>query len=457
MKKIGTLFVLLAMLLLNIKAQELILPEVEDIALGVLESTRESDFARMTTFGANDAEPLEVQSIVPIERDSTTYMYTVNMRDSMGWVIVANEKSYHASVIAYCPEGSLVYDTTACPPAFLDLLNSHMNTIDSVRKGVVAWEVEDSPVYATPKSVVTTPRYLKEYYWDQSDNNSSSPDCERVYNKYCPARWANKDKTCGKYLAGCGAVAIAQIMRYWKWPASAKVSGVTYTFDWDNMPLKVYNTTPLAQAEGVAKLLRACGKAASTAYTGSGSAATIAGLNTALTSRFNYHTERVHEYASTNMVPILKAEIDAGRPVLCQAWNNNDGLAAHSFVIDGYRVTTSGSSQVFEWSINWGWGGWNEKSHYNLNFNGYDGNRTFLTQIYPNDGRSAQKAQALVTSVDDAETISVVDKVEVYTIDGSLLLRTTEVDDIENLSSGLYIVRTIFENGTMTTEKQYIQ
>ena len=328
----------------------------------------------------------EIESISTISRDSVNYMYVFNTIDSTGWIILANEQQYESNVIGYSESG--YFDVNGeMPPALLDLLEQHIHTIDSLR---------EYPTYATVQQHSTalssqqqTTQMLSGYRWNQSYNNdpSGTYDCSKVYNKSCPARWANKDKTCGKYWAGCGPVAMAQLMRYWKWPSSAKVSGTTYTYNWNAMPLSVTNSTPVAQVDNIATLLRNCGKASSTAYTGSGSSSVIGSINLAMQDEFQYHTERVHEYSGTNMIPILVADLDAKRPVICQAWNNDDELSAHTFLIDGYVKNTYQDGRVeYLWSINWGWGH-SSSSYYNLNFDGYDGNRTFLTQIYPNKSK----------------------------------------------------------------------
>ena len=89
------------------------------------------------------------------------------------------------------------------------------------------------------------------------------------------------------------------------------------------------------------------------------------------------------------MEPILRQEIDAKRPVLCQAWKNKTDTTdkmRHSFIIDGYKTFSHNQEVITEFTINWGWG-WRRNTeymtYYSMNFNEYDGNRKFLTEIYP--------------------------------------------------------------------------
>ena len=393
----------------------------------------------------------EIESISTISRDSVNYMYVFNTIDSTGWIILANEQQYESNVIGYSESG--YFDVNGeMPPALLDLLEQHIHTIDSLR---------EYPTYATVQQHSTalssqqqTTQMLSGYRWNQSYNNdpSGTYDCSKVYNKSCPARWANKDKTCGKYWAGCGPVAMAQLMRYWKWPSSAKVSGTTYTYNWNAMPLSVTNSTPVAQVDNIATLLSNCGKASRTAYTGSGSSSGIGSINLAMQDEFQYHTERVHEYSGTNMIPILVADLDAKRPVICQAWNNDDELSAHTFLIDGYVKNTYQDGRVeYLWSINWGWGH-SSSSYYNLNFDGYDGNRTFLTQIYPNKSKSA-KAQKTASDNECVGVDSSIVKVEVYTLAGYLLSSAMNEDALNILTAGVYVVKRYWSNGNIEVNK----
>ena len=393
----------------------------------------------------------EIESISTISRDSVNYMYVFNTIDSTGWIILANEQQYESNVIGYSESG--YFDVNGeMPPALLDLLEQHIHTIDSLR---------EYPTYATVQQHSTalssqqqTTQMLSGYRWNQSYNNdpSGTYDCSKVYNKSCPARWANKDKTCGKYWAGCGPVAMAQLMRYWKWPSSAKVSGITYTYNWNAMPLSVTNSTPVAQVDNIATLLRNCGKASSTAYTGSGSSSVIGSINLAMQDEFQYHIERVHEYSGTNMIPILVADLDAKRPVICQAWNNDDELSAHTFLIDGYVKNTYQDGRVeYLWSINWGWGH-SSSSYYNLNFDGYDGNRTFLAQIYPNKSKSA-KAQKTASDNECVGVDSSIVKVEVYTLAGYLLSSAMNEDALNILTAGVYVVKRYWSNGNIEVNK----
>ena len=369
-------------------AQEYQIAEVEEIAYSFFNANQQY------ALGKGNNPTKQISSIAAISRDSTNYMYLANTTDSAGWVVISNEKAY-PTIIAHCDSGNFTYNRDCLPPAFLYLLEQHMNAIDSTRANNSS-NINDIEEYAQFASATnyTSPVFLKDNCWMQDENNGVL-DCDRVYNKFVPA---SHNVTCGRTLVGCGAVAMAQIMKYWQWPDYAFIrdtiiGGVCYGdfnqrfYDWDNMLDFINENTDIYQVDAVAGLLRDCAYAASTVFHGNaGSSALIKDINSALQDVFGFHTNRQHEYAWTEMEPILCQEIDAYRPVLCQAWKTTwtpDSNGIHSFVITGYkRIALSNNKTETQYHINWGWGS-GSSAYVNLDFNGYDGNRTFLTEIYP--------------------------------------------------------------------------
>ena len=103
--------------------------------------------------------------------------------------------------------------------------------------------------------------------WDQSD----------PYNDYAPAAPGGSD---GRAYAGCGPCALAQILRYHKWPIGPIVD-YTYTdnvgdctgtyslsavgglagYDWANMPNSVSSSSALVRQQAVGRLMYHCGVA----------------------------------------------------------------------------------------------------------------------------------------------------------------------------------------------------
>ncbi len=379
-------------------AQEYRLTEIQDIAFSFLNRHLANTYSR-----SNTAFTKQLSNIETIGRDSTCYMYVINTEDAAGWVMLSNEKRY-PTIIAHADSGSFFYDRDILPPALLCILEQHMDAIDSTRANTYSEVQSRSNRISLGSENIeeyTSPVLLAQNRWTQSGNQDIELGCDLVYNKFIPASY---NISCGRALVGCGAVAMAQIMSYWQWPDYAYIKdtiigGVCHGdfnqhfYDWDDMPDQIDYTTSIYQANTIAGLLRDCAYAANTvfhrpnAFCEKGcSSAIIGNINGALKNVFGFNTIRQHEYPTTDMEPILRQEIDAKRPVLCQAWENSDTtkLSAHTFVIDGYKTHYEGERLVTLFTINWGWGeSRSDIMYYSMDFNGYDGNRTFLTEIYP--------------------------------------------------------------------------
>ncbi len=377
----------------NLYTQEYQLAEVEDIAISFL--NRKS---RNVSTRSNTVVTKQIGNIEAIVREGLDYMYIVNAENSTGWVIISNEKKY-STIIAHADSGSFVYNTEILPPALLCILEQHMDAIDSTRINntinVSKFESNKRSAQVESLNIDTTSVLLfSGNRWKQEENNGLL-DCERVYNKFVPA---SHDASCGRALVGCGAVAMAQIMKYWQWPDYAFIRDTIIAgvcsgslnqrfYDWEHMPNFIDENTDIYEVDAVAGLLRDCAYAANTIFWGNTpfcdtcSSALIGNINSALTNVFSFHTNRVNESSGTDIESILRQEIYARRPVLCQAWRKDsigDNKTGHSFVIVGYEIDSTGT----RFAINMG-GGALEMRYYNINFNGYNRNRTFLTEIYP--------------------------------------------------------------------------
>ena len=211
-----------------------------------------------------------------------------------------------------------------------------------------------------------------------------------LYNSLCPVM----SGPCGHAEVGCVAVAMAQIMHFWKFPEVGAGSH-SYTastgelltadygntlYNWDLMPDALYDTTNHAEVEAVATLLLHCGIAVNMLYTENGSGAHSTDVPDALTTYFRYSKEMHRESMGDNpdlWLTKLKACLDNGRPVLYSGHGNS----GHAFVCDGYD-----DNDLLH--FNWGWGG-NGDGYYalgNLNPIGhsYNNSNGGILDIAPN-------------------------------------------------------------------------
>ncbi len=205
----------------------------------------------------------------------------------------------------------------------------------------------------------------------------------KYYNRLCPVASGGPD---GHAYTGCVATAMAQIMKYWSYPSSGVGShsytwngqtlsanfGAT-TYDWANMAdyyeyYYVNGTDQYAhglpapseeEIAAIATLMYHCGVSVDMNYGGGGSGAITAYAETAFKNYFNYKSTTQYKtkssYSDAQWMSMLKAELDASRPLLYCGQDPSGTSAGHAFVCDGYN-----SSNYFH--FNWGWAG---------HFNGY--------------------------------------------------------------------------------------
>jgi hypothetical protein len=175
------------------------------------------------------------------------------------------------------------------------------------------------------------------------------------YNKFLPA-------IDGKTVpVGCVNVALAQVMRYHKYPTSSK-GVVSYTWDgppsqilktilyrgynWDNMPDTLDANTPEYQTDEVALLMKDLGIANQTNYDATGSSTSI--RSSILTENFGYSTglAQMGNAVFATFLATLQTEIQAERPVILSF------VGQHMTVVDGYSADFGQKVH-----INMGWGG----------------------------------------------------------------------------------------------------
>ncbi len=176
--------------------------------------------------------------------------------------------------------------------------------------------------------------------------------------------------TPNNYVCGCVATAMAQIMRYHKWPKSevaqftemCAVDGrmmpktaIGGRYDWDNMPLRGGVTR--VQKEAVGTLTYDCGVSVGMSWAADGSGASTPNVAGALRGHFGYSSalaavnSRGLDVSDAGLGRLMFACFDAGYPV--QLGISDHGRDGHSVVADGYGFV-NGLSYVH---INMGWGG----------------------------------------------------------------------------------------------------
>ncbi len=280
-------------------------------------------------------------------------VYVINYGNDMGFVVVSGETGTDA-ILGYCDHGA--FDYKNCPPQMKEVLDFYSLSIDTLRK---------NPEFAAKRRVAQSwPSYIGNVIVEPlltTQWNQWAP-----YNNLCPTDCP----------AGCVPTAVAQIMKYWRWPdvTCDKVAGEDFsgrTYDWDNM-IDNYETTSYTaeQADAVAHLMADVGKALGTVYNpkGSGTATDFLPLF------FNFKYNKGAAYHE-NLTEVMKAELNQSRPMLYSARPFGEGNG-HELVVDGYT-----SNNYFH--FNYGWGGSYDGFYITAPI--YCVNPSIVTNIYPQD------------------------------------------------------------------------
>ncbi len=235
------------------------------------------------------------------------------------------------------------------------------------------WDEAERGVFGAKEAKTVTP--LVETRWNQ--------DC--YYNEYCPATSGWWGGPCGHVYAGCVATAMAQVMKYWDYPAtgfgshsyvhstygqqSADFAATTY--HWDEMPNEIWGHN-----DAIATLLYHCGVSVDMNYSASGSGAQSKDVETALRSYFGYCGAKYKQkssFSDDDWIAMLKAELDQSRPVYYSGANGDSG---HAFVCDGYD-----NNDLFH--FNFGWSGSGDDYYSIYDVHGFSSGQAAVTNIYP--------------------------------------------------------------------------
>lgn len=270
--------------------------------------------------------------------------YVFNQEGGEGFVIVAGDDSAYP-ILGYSHKGTIDYDHA--PAQLQAWLDGYAQEIRYLRRQApAATRADEEAAGYTPVQPL-----LGDIAWDQLE----------PYNGMTPCYVGTTHSA-----TGCVATAMAQIMYYHRWPAQGTGShyytpvgwnteiGADFSqsvYDWEAM-LPQYDTNSPQQAkDAVALLMRDCGYAVNMVY-GEQSGSNIEEWPVPLTVNFGYDPGigllKRQYYTQEEWDGIIRAEIDAGRPVFSTGFTESSG--GHAYVFDGYDA--DGLIHV-----NWGWSG----------------------------------------------------------------------------------------------------
>ncbi|MBR1515416.1 MAG: C10 family peptidase [Paludibacteraceae bacterium] len=288
-----------------------------------------------------------------------------------GWVLVSTNKKTDPILAHFQQVEKPIYEQL--PPAAQFMLEHYEEVIVYAKEKCLNcpqnehWMTlqQDSDNKATASQGTPIVAPLLSVHWKQTGNNSMTPYCDKSYNKFCPN--VNAPNQCNKAAVGCVAVAIGQIMWYWRWPYAANVPTTPggsntemHFYEWNLMPDSINNATPMNEVDMVASFLKDCGYMVDMDYGVSSGAYDNDAKEALISFGYNSSTIKKRDKLTTlNWEDKIKAELDAGRPVYYGGMTQFIGGGGHAFVVDGYD-----SGGLFH--VNYGWGSINPNTYYDI-------------------------------------------------------------------------------------------
>ena len=282
-----------------------------------------------STLQSKNASGLELQQW----QYDAVYLFT---HPAGGWMLVAADDCARP-VLAYSTSGS--FNPEHMPTAMQNMVGQYEQEIAYVRTAKGAPTHAEWAMLLAGKSLAGSKEDevgpLMTTEWGQR-----SP-----YNMHCPSYT----------MTGCVATAMAQVMRYWNYPAfgegshsfsdnsgygllSADFGNTRY--DWTHMPDRLTGSSSTAEKEAVATLMYHCGVSVDMGYSTIYSGTTINKCEPALKNYFHFNKHGIRYRAKGSMsndawTDTLIAELRMHRPVL----HGGSGMAGgHCFVADGYNA-----------------------------------------------------------------------------------------------------------------------
>jgi len=286
--------------------------------------------------------------------DEKAYYYVFNVGGNGGFVIVSGDDEAR-DILGYSDAGN--FDFNVIPDNFKNWLSFYQHEI------MLLTENSDQIIHYTPDNETRSSfassinPLLGGIMWDQLE----------PFNNYCPLVPTGYPYAGYRTATGCIATAMAQVMKYHRWPEKGKGS-ISYTtssvripisvnfegyeYQWDKMSDIYFDgiIMPEDNKDAVAMLMYHCGAAVKMNYYVS-SGATSPDMVSALMTNFGYdQNAQLYQrdfYLRSEWENLIKTELNASRPVL---YTGSSATEGHAFVCDGYD-----NNGLYH--FNWGWSG----------------------------------------------------------------------------------------------------
>ena len=343
------------------------------------------------------------------DRNAVDY-YAFNVENGEGFVIIAGDDRVKP-ILAYSTSGQ--FDPNNVSEGFQFTLDGFREEIQYVREHHLS---------ATPDIVAEWNSLSKTGSLNRGDQTRIviGPLCQTIwnqnypYNSQCPE---DPEGSGGHVYAGCVATAMAQVMKFYDWPAqgtgshsyhpsgyaqqSANFGETEYHFEL--MPLALDSTSTEDEIFYIAQFQHHCGIAVDMQYSGSGSGAYSDDVPDALRNYFRYTCEDHltnygggwwgQGYSNEEWAQMLKdGGLDEHIPLYYSGQDDN-WQGGHAFVCDGYD-----ENDYFH--FNWGWSGrddaWCPIGALNTTKYAFNTMTGFTGHIIPNNDEYFQRPDSVV-------------------------------------------------------------
>jgi len=327
-------------------------------------------------------EELQVQLVYTKTFENAAVYYVFEINENDGFVIIAADNDVYP-VLGYSFKGIYTDIMDNLPPDFIWWMQNYTDQIVYVRDNGINATENISNIWdglLIKKSNQTSPKNVNPLLtttWNQ----------DIYYNAECPEDASGPG---GHVYVGCVATAMGQVMKYHNHPQQGTGSHTYYcspygsltadfgatTYNWSSMPNSLYNHNI-----AVATLLFHLGVSVDMDYGPNGSGAYSSDARDALVNYFNYSSDAQmiwkDDYSSTDWQDIIKADLEASRPVY---YNGQGPDGGHAFVCDGYQGTNY-------FHFNWGWSGYANGYFYLTNLNpagmNFTENQGAIVHVFP--------------------------------------------------------------------------
>ena len=321
--------------------------------------------------------------------NNTADFYVFDISPAMGFVIVAGDDNV-IPILGYSTKGNFHTDFNRIglnhwinkTSANIHLALQHNAMADARIQGQWTTYRQGQNPFVLRSSTVSP---LCTTTWDQENTNNFPPPY--IYNLFCPFNAVDTQRC----LTGCVATSMAQIMKYWNYPATG-MGSYTYiddtlhgysanygtlssnfaahSYQWQLMPTMLTGSEPLAQDSAVDQLMYDCAVSVGMDFGddnqgGSGAEALLVNelqfgdsicSQYAFVKYFSYNADTIQgilqsNYNDSTWTLVIEHDLNMGRPILYEGNDSTQG--GHAWVCDGYDASNN-------LHMNWGWSGFDD-------------------------------------------------------------------------------------------------